>query len=107
MKKHHLLSLTILLLLAIPVASFAEVCIDGIYYNLDSSTKEAAVTYDNNPEVTVNAYRTTYKGNIIIPATIKYDGTTYNVTSIETFAFSGNEELLTIKFPTSITPFSN
>lgn len=98
MKRNLLLSLTILLLQTIPIVSFAEVCIDGIYYNLYSSTKEAAVTHKD--EVIVN--HTFYNGDITIPATVQHEGVTYNVTSIEEAAFRENYELTSVNLPNSI-----
>lgn len=107
MKRNHLLSLTVLLLQIIPVASFAEVCIDGIYYNLDSNTKEAAVTYHHSEDFPTTNYNynryNSYKGEITIPSTIKHDGITYKVTSIEDVGFAGNASLTTVNIPNSIT----
>ena len=54
--------------------------VDGIYYNY---------LYDGNNSVSVtfkNGYKT-YSGNVTIPATVTYNGTTYNVTVIGTEAF--------------------
>jgi hypothetical protein len=83
-------------------ASHANVYIDGIYYNLYDNTKEAAVTDGDIPNTDGNG-RKTYVGNITIPSTVKYEGTTYNVTFIQRSAFSRNIELLSVTLPNSIT----
>ena len=75
MKKLFLSLLTVLL----PLVAFAEVEIDGIYYNLDSNTKEAEVTCGRNQ----------YSGSVaVIPASVTYDGVEYSVTSIGDNAFN-------------------
>ena len=50
----------------------AQTLVDGVYYNFDSSTKQASVT----------SGRQQYSGSVTIPATITYNNVTYNVTSI-------------------------
>lgn len=96
MKRKKLLSLSILLLQFIPVASYADgTLINGICYNLNSTTKEAEVA---NKE---------YKGDINIPATVNNKGTTYNVTSIGYFAFNENKELTSVTIPNSVTHISS
>lgn len=68
--------------------------IDGIYYNL--SGKNATVTYrDQNYN--------SYSGEVVIPATVEYDGTEYAVTSIGYRAFYKCFSLTTIALPNSIT----
>lgn len=68
--------------------------IDGIYYNL--SGKNATVTYrDQNYN--------SYSGEVVIPATVEYNGTEYAVTSIGYRAFYKCFSLTTIALPNSIT----
>ena len=74
MKKRLLLILMILLPM---LASADSVEINGIYYNLVSKIKEAEVTMNSNK----------YKGNVVIPASVIYNGTEYRVTSIGDYAF--------------------
>ena len=96
MKRKKLLSLSILLLQFIPVASYADgTLINGICYNLNSTTKEAEVA------------KKEYKGDINIPATVNNKGTTYNVTSIGYFAFNENKELTSVTIPNSVTHISS
>ena len=58
--------------------------IDGIYYNLVKKVKTAEVT--KNPSQ--------YSGAVDIPATVDYDGVTYDVTSIEDRAFHKCSDLI-------------
>ena len=69
--------------------------VDGIYYNkLSDST--VAVTYkDKNYN--------SYSGDVTIPSSITYDGTTYNVTSIGGYAFYKCTGLTNIAIPNSVT----
>ena len=70
-----------------------EVKIGGIYYNLDSDTNTASVTSgDSN-----------YQGDITIPSSVTYDGTTYSVTSIGSLTFYGCTSLTSINIPNSVT----
>ena len=77
--------------------------INGIYYVLDSSTKTASVTYTGSIYFQPNPRSTAYTGNIAIPASVTYDGTTYTVASIGTNAFEGCKGLTSISIPSSVT----
>ena len=74
-------------LLSSSIPSIAYDCkVDGIYYDLNNDDKTASVTYigfysSNNKDA--------YVGNIIIPKSTTYNGTTYSVTSIGNRAFHG------------------
>ena len=83
--------LTTLAALLLALTSWATK-IDGIDYSLNSNKKTASVTNG-----------VSYKGDIIIPASVTYDGTTYSVTSIEAYAFSGCTGLTSISIPSSVT----
>lgn len=79
-----------LLLLCMSGATFAEsVEIDGIYYNLSD---KAVVT--KNPR--------NYSGEVNIPATVEYNGRTYQVTGIESYAFQNGSQLTAVIIPASV-----
>jgi hypothetical protein len=75
---------------------FEAVNADGIsiFYNLSSDGKSAVVTYYNSP--------TGYRGDIVIPDEVIYNGKSYPVTSIGHSAFSANKYLTGIVIPSSI-----
>ena len=101
MKKNFLIMLMLVLVQIVSAADDAPVSIGGIFYKLDTGKKQAEVTYDrgySGPE----RERKTYKGTVTIPATVSYQGITYDVTSIENSAFSCNDELETVNLPNSI-----
>ena len=70
----------------------ASVEIGGVYYRLTAQGHVA--------EVIAGAQK--YYGNVKIPATVKYKGITYSVTSIGMNAFWGCKELTSITLPNSI-----
>lgn len=81
------------------MASAYDALIDGIYYNLVKKAKVAEVTYKYQG---VTSPINDYFGDIVIPATIEYEGTVYNVEKISDFAFN-ESEITSISFPNSIT----
>ena len=91
MMKQIVLSLLLALLPLIASADAVE--INGIYYNLVSKLKTAEVTKNPNK----------YRGNIDIPASVEYEGTTYSVTSIGSAAFYSCTGLTSITIPNSMT----
>ena len=66
---------------------------DGFYYNLDSYDMTAIVTYGENP----------YKGNIIIPNEVSYNGRTMSVRTVGESAFKDCVDLTSIQFSNSIS----
>lgn len=90
MKKQFLL----LVMMLLPMMAMADAFgIDGIYYNLNTKTK--------NAEVTGNPNR--YSGSIVIPDQVEYQGSIYSVTSIGHSAFSGCYNLTSVTIPNSVT----
>ena len=94
MKKLTLIFL--IALLSTLTASAYDAKIDGIYYNLNSETNQAEVTYEST------SYNS-YTGSVAIPATVTYNGVTFSVTSIGDFAFSYCSSLTSITIPNSVT----
>ena len=74
--------------------------VDGIWYDFDSSTMTASVTYRGDD---YNSWYGEYSGSVVIPETVTYDGTTYSVTSIGDWAFAYCESLISITIGNSVT----
>ena len=96
MKKHlhnslRALFLSLAVLLSMPV--LAEE-INGINYNLNAETKQAAVIEKSSGK---------YSGEVVIPESVVYESTAYSVTSIEDHAFSYCSGLTSVTIPNSVT----
>ena len=74
--------------------------VDGIWYDFDSSTKTASVTYRGYD---ADSYDDEYSGLVVIPSSVTYNGTTYSVTSIGELAFAYCSSLTSVTIPESIT----
>ena len=92
----RLLSLFMTLCVCVSVFAY-DAKIDGIYYDLynNSDGARATVTYrDQNYN--------SYSGEVVIPATIEYNGTEYTVTSIGEHAFDACSALTNVVIPSSV-----
>ena len=88
------------MLMPLLIDAQAKVEIDGIRYNLDASTQQAEVTTHSNGI----GY---YSGSVTIPTIVTYEGVDYNVTSIESDAFSNCSNLTSITIPEGVTSIGN
>ena len=73
--------------------------VGGIWYDFDSSTKTASVTYRGN----YSSHYNEYYDEVIIPENVTYNGITYSVTSIGDDAFSTCSYLTSVTIPNSVT----
>ncbi len=97
--KLYLASRTLLLLLSLIVVAFTasafDFMVDSIAYNINSDGTSVRVTQNVQ-------YYPTYSGEIVIPASIDYNGKNYAVTAIEERAFDACRELISINLPNSL-----
>lgn len=110
MKQNYLRLLVAVLLMQVGISASAYDCeVDGIYYNLKADY--AVVTYQYwttsaspYPGQTTGKTggKSDYKNDIVIPATITYNGKTYPVTEIGECAFDNCSDVSSISIPTSI-----
>ena len=97
MKKHlhnslRALFFSLAVLLPLPILA-VEVEIDGINYDIISKGKVATVIAKSSG---------TYSGNIVIPASVEYNGTVCSVTSIGESAFYDCSGLTSVTIPNSV-----
>ena len=75
--------------------------VDGIFYNINSQSESTVeVGYDLN---ILFGTGKKYAGDIVIPSTVTYDGTTYTVTGIGGAAFNACTDLTSVTIPSTVT----
>jgi len=82
----------------IEVANADGVTIYYKYININST--KLAVTYRGSESY---SYDNEYSGNVVIPETVTYNGKTYSVTSIGSYAFYSCKGLTKVTIPNSVT----
>ena len=93
--------LTLAALLCSTVASAYSFKVDGIFYDItNSSALTVGVTYESGDH-------NSYKGDVVIPATVTNNNKEYRVTSIGLSAFYGCSSLASITIPESVTSIGN
>lgn len=76
--------------------------VDGIYYNINGNN--ATVTYTSmHYSGSIAVYDSNYSGDVVIPETVTYNGSTYTVTRIGDRAFIGCSELTSVTIPETVT----
>lgn len=74
--------------------------VDGIYYNITSSSeKTVQVTWQDQYYQTYNEY----KGEVVIPSTVTYNSVSYSVTAIQYDAFRDCKTLTSVTIPETVT----
>ena len=102
MKHLYKFSLLLLAFLLPAIAIAHDFEVDGIYYNINGN--EATVTYKGTYS---SQYSNEYSGDLTIPATVTYGGTSYSVTSIGDYAFSNCTGLTSVTIGNSVTSIGN
>jgi hypothetical protein len=96
MDKFKRMMVAMLIMLIAGTAAAYDFVDNGIYYKILSvSERTAEVTYQEG-EYTPTA---SYKGALTVPATVTYNGKTFNVVAIGEHAFNGCTELTNITLP--------
>ena len=73
-----------------------DFCVSGIYYKYRSGTSNAVkVTYRDEDF-------NHYSGNVTIPASVTYNGTSYNVTALDDYAFKDCSNMTSVSLPFSL-----
>ena len=91
------------LIVVFKVARAYDAQIDGVYYNLNFSTKTAIVTNEKDKVVTGSDI---YTGIVVIPESILFNGKSFKITEIGKYAFFGSD-ISSISLPSSIVKIND
>lgn len=97
MKKIFFALIAVIAALAPSTMSAYDFEVDGIYYEIIWHPEGDLVLVTNN-----GGYEGSYYGDVVIPETVTYNGTTYTVTMIGGYAFSYSYGLTSVTLPNSI-----
>lgn len=88
------------LAVGIALSAFADsVEIDGLYYELNTTARTATVTY----QTTNSSNYASIQSNLVVPASVTYNGVSFSVTAIGDAAFADCTALESITIPASVT----
>lgn len=92
---HRTLSLFVVCIMCTQLALAYDFAVNNIYYKT-TGIKTVEVTYkDTNYN--------SYSGSVTIPSSVTYNGITYQVTAIGTYAFHRSSGLTNVSIPSSVT----
>ncbi len=74
--------------------------VNGIWYDFDDANLTASVTYRGNSS---EEYSELYEGEIVIPSKVSYNGKTYTVTKVGSFACWPYSDLTSVVLPNTLT----
>ncbi len=90
----------VVLTLSLPQwAAAYDFMVDGLCYDYNSDGTSVTVTYQNSSSPRYSDL----EGDLVIPETVTYSGTTYSVTSIGYYAFIECTSLTMVTIPNSVT----
>ena len=101
----------VIVLLVVSMQSFAyDFLVDGSYYKItNSTTKEVAVTlklYSSGGRYSSDTIISDYTGQVVVPSSVVYEGTTYKVTGIDDYAFD-DSDVTSVILPNTIKTIGN
>ena len=103
MKRRNYFFLFTILLSVFGYNAFAhDFVVNGIYYSYRNGASGNAVYVTYNRSGSSYQYGV-YSGNFVLPATVSYNGRTYKVTGIGSYAFKNCYNLTSITIPSSVT----
>ena len=101
MKKFRTLLTSLIVLLCALTTSAHDFEVDGIYYNITSSSDlTVAVTYRGS---NYDSYSDEYSGSVVIPEKVTNNSKEYSVTSIGQSAFRDCSGMTSVTIPNSVT----